>query len=381
MAAGATIGSNHNSRSADGELVAGRGFWPGLCVSLKHNSKFASFTLIAKGDYPSELHIPLPFSLVSNDVHSNRLVVIPGYWFLYNLYALTRNEWKYGARDHRTDKTQRIEVNYLAPDSINEMFTALELICECTGQAYFHQSEKEKQVSKKEAIKKGRQLLEAHDIIVGELEITAKGFENSDRKVVLLKVQRAFDVFITMIRFYGIRNLIRHIAGNATPVKKIIQSLPFSAKRNEWMNIGGQLIPSLEFEKFRKNISSGKINSWDEVHRYYEFQSEKYDHTVFQHAFASLQEIDGFSADDFTAEKLLALLNEGVKTTEWINREIVASRKKDYNNPFRKMVYENEAEMNKVMGAMENNSFIDMKKQEMKTFKSVVRKIIRHIQA
>ncbi|NGM89797.1 DUF4954 family protein, partial [Parapusillimonas sp. SGNA-6] len=36
MAAGATIGSNHNSRAADGEIVAGRGFWPGLCVSLKH---------------------------------------------------------------------------------------------------------------------------------------------------------------------------------------------------------------------------------------------------------------------------------------------------------------------------------------------------------
>src|SRR5580704_4142385 len=30
MAAGATIGSNHNSRSADGEIIAGRGFWPGL---------------------------------------------------------------------------------------------------------------------------------------------------------------------------------------------------------------------------------------------------------------------------------------------------------------------------------------------------------------
>ena len=68
MAAGATIGSNHNSRGADGEIIAGRGFWPGLCVSLKHNSKFASYTLIAKGDYPAELNIPLPFSLVSNDV-------------------------------------------------------------------------------------------------------------------------------------------------------------------------------------------------------------------------------------------------------------------------------------------------------------------------
>jgi hypothetical protein len=37
--AGATLGSNHNSRAADGEMIAGRGFWPGLCVSLKHNSK------------------------------------------------------------------------------------------------------------------------------------------------------------------------------------------------------------------------------------------------------------------------------------------------------------------------------------------------------
>src|SRR5690606_10863413 len=52
MAAGATIGSNHNSRGADGEIQAGRGFWPGLCVSLKHNSKFATFIMIAKGNYP-----------------------------------------------------------------------------------------------------------------------------------------------------------------------------------------------------------------------------------------------------------------------------------------------------------------------------------------
>jgi hypothetical protein len=137
MAAGATVGSNHNSRSADGELVAGRGFWPGLCVSLKHNSKFATFTILAKGDFPAELNIPIPFSLVSNDVHNNRLIVIPAYWFQYNFYALTRNEWKYGVRDLRSEKTQQIEVNYLAPDSINEIFSALEILCEATGEAYY----------------------------------------------------------------------------------------------------------------------------------------------------------------------------------------------------------------------------------------------------
>ena len=90
IAAGATIGSNHNSRSPDGEIVAGRGFWPGLCVSLKHNSKFASFTILAKGDYPYELNIKLPFSLISNDVKNDQLIVMPGYWFSYNMYALSK---------------------------------------------------------------------------------------------------------------------------------------------------------------------------------------------------------------------------------------------------------------------------------------------------
>ncbi len=135
MAAGATIGSNHNSRGADGEIIAGRGFWPGLCVSLKHNSMFASFTLIAKGNYMSELHIPIPFSLVVNDEHEDVLKIMPGYWFLHNMYALARNAWKYVDRDRRTDKTQHIEYDYLAPDSVEEIFHALELFETAVGKA------------------------------------------------------------------------------------------------------------------------------------------------------------------------------------------------------------------------------------------------------
>ena len=71
IAAGATIGSNHNSRGADGEIILGRGFWPGLCVSLKHNSQFASFSILTKGDYPSELNVPIPFSLINQKNCSN----------------------------------------------------------------------------------------------------------------------------------------------------------------------------------------------------------------------------------------------------------------------------------------------------------------------
>jgi hypothetical protein len=122
LAAGATIGSNHNSRAADGELEIGRGFWPGLCVSIKHPSKFSSYCILVKGDYPAELNIQLPFSLVSNDLHNNELRILPAYWFLHNQYALERNAWKYGQRNKRTATIQAIDFDYLAPDTVAELF-------------------------------------------------------------------------------------------------------------------------------------------------------------------------------------------------------------------------------------------------------------------
>lgn len=56
-----------------------RAFWPGLCTSVKHSSRFASFVLLAKGDYPAELDIPLPFSLLNNNTAKDRLEVTPAY--------------------------------------------------------------------------------------------------------------------------------------------------------------------------------------------------------------------------------------------------------------------------------------------------------------
>ena len=122
------MGSNHNSRANDGEIEAGRGFWPGLCTTLKHSSRFASFTLLAKGDYPAELNIPLPFCLLSDDCTNDRLAVMPAYWWMYNMYALARNTWKFQTRDKRKTRTQKIELDSLAPDTAEEIFQALHLL-------------------------------------------------------------------------------------------------------------------------------------------------------------------------------------------------------------------------------------------------------------
>ena len=57
---------------------------------------------------------------------------MPGYWFMYNMYALARNAWKYMDRDRRTEKIQHIEYNFLAPDTINEIFDALAILQKLT---------------------------------------------------------------------------------------------------------------------------------------------------------------------------------------------------------------------------------------------------------
>ncbi|MBK7434650.1 MAG: DUF4954 family protein [Chitinophagaceae bacterium] len=346
MAAGATIGSNHNSRAADGEIVAGRGFWPGLCVSLKHNSKFASFCIIAKGDFPAELNIPVPFSLVSNDVAGNKLVVIPGYWFLYNLYALTRNARKYLDRDRRTEKIQHIEYHFLAPDTINEIFFALNIL------------------EKLELDKEGK--------------ASVTGWENTKRKTELLKVPQAILVFKEMIRYYGTMELLNHFQANRfLHFEELKKTLSAKIQRSDWLNIGGQLIQRTEVEKLKRNIKSGKVKSWEDLHNFYRQEGQTYATDKLNHAYTSLLEILNITPRQFTPALFKQLLKQAVDTKEWICKGIFDSRAKDYGNPFRKMVYDTNEEMNKVIGRLEDNSFIQDQLKELDELKKLVKSIMR----
>ncbi|MEP7129391.1 MAG: DUF4954 family protein, partial [Chitinophagales bacterium] len=378
MAAGATIGSNHNSRGADGEIIAGRGFWPGLCVSLKHNSKFASFTLIAKGDFPAELNIPIPFSLVSNEVSTDKLTVMPAYWFMYNMYALSRNAAKYVSRDKRANKLQEIEYDFLAPDSINELIESLDLLKKATAKAWAKKNKKT--ITDKNLIKTGEALLEKNSETINELEILAEGFENSQRKVQLVKVAEAYRIFKEMIVYYGTIQLIYLIEQrNISSWQKLVQSLPAKPVRTQWKNIGGQLMPETAVTTLIRNIRSGKIESWDEVHDFYDKKSNAYATEKFQHAFASLLEVLKISPQKFSKKIFIRLLQQAIATKEWMTKSIYDSRAKDYKNPFRQMVYETEQEMEKVIGKLKDNSFIAQQQLEAVAYTKQITSIIEQM--
>ena len=348
IAAGATIGSNHNSRSPDGEIIAGRGFWPGLCVSLKHNSKFASFTILAKGDFPAELNIPVPFSLVSNDVANDQLVVMPAYWFMYNMYALERNSWKYADRDRRTDKIQHLEYGYLAPDTINELFDSLKIL---------------------------------NNLQPNEQGVaTTSGWENTSRKTQVVKVPQSIAMFNELIRYYATIQLIQKFVNNKLiSFDDLKKSCSAKIQRSNWLNIGGQLIQQTEVEILKRNIKTNKVKSWSEVHNFYIIQSERYFEDKLNHAYTSLLEILYITPKQFTLEVFIKLLQDAVVTKTWMCKGIYDSRAKDYTNPFKKMVYDTTEEMNKVVGSLEENSFIQQQTGELEIFKKQIKTIIKKL--
>jgi hypothetical protein len=147
--------------------------------------------------------------------------------------------------------------------------------------------------------------------------------------------------------------------------------------RSEWLNIGSQLIRKSAIKKLREAINGGKIKSWDDVHGFYIEEGNKYEQDKLQHAYTSLLEILGITARQFTPELFKNLMQKRVTTRTWMCSGIYEARAKDYSNPFRKMVYETNEEMNKVMGRLEDNSFIQDQIAELDYMKKETKAILK----
>jgi len=380
IAAGATLGSNHNSRGADGEMVAGRGFWPALCVNLKHNSRFASYVLIAKGSYPSELHIPFPFALISNNEHENALQIMPAYWMMYNMYALTRNSWKYGARDKRIQKQQDIIFDYLAPDTIGEMFDAMKLLEIEIAKAYIKAYPSENHKKQDELRELGRYLVAHKPEEVDQLEIIGDQYEASKRHTKILKARKGYECYREMIHYYCIKTLLEHAARQGLQSWEAIrQQVPFSP-RGRWYNLGGLLIPQDELEKLKTRIRERSINSWDDLHEQYHNIYQSYPQHNVSYALASLLELQGCDLHSVTEDNWQQWLEDCISIQQKIERRTLASRDKDYQNPFRKLTYDTEAEMEAVLGKVADNSFIHQVSSFSENFIQRIRQFQRTLQ-
>lgn len=328
VAAGATIGSNHNSRANDGEVVAGRGFWPGLSTSLKHSSRFASFVLVAKGAYPAEMVVPLPFSLVHNNETDGTLEVMPAYWWLYNMYALARNSWKFPNRDRRVAERQHIEFDYLAPDTAEEIIRARRLLSEWRAAA------------------EGSR-------------IVANGVEKSRRPVVILKPEQGDRAYEEMLIRYGVRNVLQHLHDHAGSriADVLMGATGLGGQRTVgWTNLGGQITSENDLRSLREEIAGAEVSTWDEVHRRYDEWWDGYALEKQRHAYRVLCCLSG--VDRLSVASWIDCLERARRIEERVRDAVIESREKDFRDPFRRATYLRSEEMEAALGSVEDDGFV-----------------------
>ena len=376
MAAGATIGSNHNSRATDGEIVASRGFWPGLCSSVKHSSKFASFTLLSKADYPNELNIMLPFCLVNNNTAANELEVMPAYWWMYNMYAIARNTSKYLSRDKRLRKIQNIEFETLAPDTMEETIEARKLLEVWVAKAYLRsKGENPDNYEYYDLRECGKQLLDFEPNTVNSLEVLGEGMEKGKRKVRILKPLQAYHAYGDMITYYAVNTILHYLETHPDEDIHTLSSHMKGKRLRKWINLGGQTMPQEDVDQLRADINNGVLNTWDEIHQRYNELWTRYQAEKTRHAYFSLMFLYKDETDVMTQEMWEENLDKAVRIQQYICDQVYESRKKDYENPYRNATFRNENEKIAVIGKIDEVSFVKQIRKETEAFIEAIKKV------
>lgn len=324
VAAGATIGSNHNGRTADGEIVANRGFWPGLCSNFKHSSTFASYTLIAKGNYDHELNITLPFSLVSNNAAKNQLEVIPAFWWCYNAYALLRNQKKFATRDKRIYASQHIVYEPLAPDTIEEIVCGRELLRSWTEKSYLATTPGE------------------------HVDILANAMERGKRKVVLLKASQGYQAYEEMLYYYIGSVLFNPDCPSELPQLPVHNNYTSHTRTIQWMNLGGQLVRQQDLDRLIQDIENGILSSWDDIHTRLDELWEQYPTHRYEHAYTLLCNLHGIKA--LNANVWQQAMQRYQTAVQHLNNRAHDNRQKDLSDTYRRMTFLCDDEQRAVLG-------------------------------
>ena len=369
IAAGATIGSNHNSRSPDGEIIAGRGFWPGLCSDFKHNSKFASFVLAAKGSYQHELKITYPFSLIFASKENEPIHIIPAFWFMFNMFAIARNRDKFSKRDKRLKKIQHIETDPLAPDSMQQILSSIERLVELSKN-HLQGIGLETIISAKSEAQK---LQAAKDFLHQNPNADFALFDEKCQKkygATILKPVKAYKEYRKVLKYFASRSLVEFCdlkkieSLDSAAIEKILSIKLYT----KWTNAGGQILPSKMLDEFANLVKSKKINSWDEAHKFYDRCQSHYGEYKARYSIFILEKLYSRKISEFTREIFDDIICDVTAFSKGMYKASIYSRQKDYDDPFRKMTYGSEEEMVAVLGSLNDNEFLHSLKNSTAEF-------------
>ena len=127
-------------------------------------------------------------------------------------------------------------------------------------------------------------------------------------------------------------------------------------------------IQQKQLEHLLDDIKKGVVKSWDGLHEFYQKQSKLYKYQKLSQSLSAMQQVWGLQPAEIGEQVLEKMASTALETRRWMTEGIYESRAKDYSSFFRKMPYNTQAEMDEVVGKLEDNSFIAAQKEELEKY-------------
>jgi hypothetical protein len=184
-----------------------------------------------------------------------------------------------------------------------------------------------------------------------------------------------------MLLFYAVKNEVDFLEAHPDESPETLAGTLGGERETEWVNIGGQLMLQREADELRAKIGRGELDSWDAIHEEYHRLWEAYLLHKQKHAYAVLLHVmgksgssdeglisEGMALEGLSPDAWNQLLDRTIAIQEYIRDQVYASRRKDFDNPFRLKTYRSEAEMKAAIGTIEDNDFVQQVREETAGF-------------
>ena len=190
--------------------------------------------------------------------------------------------------------------------------------------------------------------------------------EKSRRKVLIQKVFEGYRAYGEMLHEYAVKNLIRHLETNPDASFESMRRHFSGGRETAWVNLGGQIMREADVAQLRADIGGGKLATWEDIHARYDALWEAYPVEKQRHAYQTLCALLGTERPSHA--QWFAALDRAVEIQELIRDRVYESRKKDFDNPFRRVTYRNDDEMAAAIGTVEDNEFVRLVREETDAF-------------
>ncbi|MBP5753434.1 MAG: DUF4954 family protein, partial [Treponema sp.] len=125
-----------------------------------------------------------------------------------------------------------------------------------------------------------------------------------------------------------------------------------------WSNVGGQVIPNAKIQELFAKIKDRTIDSWEQVHAYYDECQNEYVSFKARYAVHLLEFLYSRPIQEFDAEVYRDIMEDVLYVSDRMLSSSFSSREKDYTDFFRSITFRNKEEMEAVLGTINDSVFL-----------------------